>query len=120
MTELYKQCVQVYRKMLTEAQGGSEYKGYLTYLFEDLGYGVSRYTPVMRRLVAMGCVEQIAAGGRGTMSRWRLIKPPSENSYAETTSIRRRSRLADLEERVAALEELAREWAPVPMQSVAS
>jgi hypothetical protein len=97
-----------------------EYKGYLTYLFEDLGLGVSRYTPVMRRLVAMGCVRQVAVGGRGNMSRWKLIKPPTELLYAETTSRRHRSRLAELEERVALLEEWYRQCQDSPMASVAS
>jgi len=103
MTELYKQCVRVYDQM-TSSVLGPVYKGYLTYLFEELGLGVSRYTPVMRRLVAMGCVRQIAAGGRGSMSQWELIMRPTEELYAQATSRRRRSRITELEARVEELE----------------
>ena len=103
MTELFNQCVNVFDAMDRCAEG-SVYKGYLTYLFEDLELGVSRYTPVMRRLVAMGCVEQIAAGGRGSMSQWKMIARPTEALYVHTTNLRKRSRIKDLEARVEELE----------------
>jgi hypothetical protein len=119
VTELYKQCLRVYDRMMDTAADGV-YRGYLTYLFEDLGLGVSRYTPVMRRLVGMGCVRQKTAGGRGTMSQWELIKRPTEALYAEAASRRRRSRIADLEQRVALLEEAMRRWANSQTENVAS
>jgi hypothetical protein len=101
---LYAQCVDVYDAMYEHAVDGT-YRGYLTYLFEDLGLGISRYTPIMRRLVAMGCIRQIVAGGRGVPSEWELVKAPDMETYLQTAGRRQRSRIQDLERRLHAVEE---------------
>jgi hypothetical protein len=102
--QLFDQCVEVYEAMKEEAQDGT-YRGYLTYLFEELGLGISRYTLIIRRLVAMGCINQLVAGGRGVPSEWALLKPPDMDSYFQTAGRRQSSRLADFEARLIAIEE---------------
>ena len=102
---LYEQIATVYTAMKAEAEG-DVYRGYVTYLFEHLGFGISVYTPVMRRLQAMGCMEQIHQGGRGTPSQWQLLKDPTLEDFLASSG-HRRSRIADLEARLAVLEEKA-------------
>jgi hypothetical protein len=101
--QLFRQCVDVYDAMQASATGQT-YRGYLTYLFEDLGLGISRYTPIMRRLVGMGSIRQVVAGGRGVPSEWELIQRPDMDTYLSTAGRRQRTRLSDLEQRLAIVE----------------
>jgi len=108
---LYEQCCKVYDAMNEAAQsrgddGVAVYRGYTTYLLEQCGYSISIYTPVMRRLRSMGCVQQKIRGGRGIPSEWIVIKPPTRQAFAQGGQrwMAQGERITDLEERVAALE----------------
>jgi hypothetical protein len=101
--KLYEQCVRVYDAML-ECSDDGEYEGYLTYLFQRLDIGLSHYTPVIRRMQAMGCIKKVAAGSRNVPSKWKVIMPPTEAKFIAARGTRR-SRIQELEDRVAALEE---------------
>jgi hypothetical protein len=102
--KLYEQLEKVYAAMREEANPETMvYRGYTTYLFEGLGYGISHYTPVMRRLKSMGCIQQLVVGGRGVSSEWKLIKEPTPELFSRYSG-RRRSRLSDLEVTSADLE----------------
>jgi hypothetical protein len=109
--KVYEQSVAVYKAMSEQARDGV-YKGYITYLFSRLGFEFGAYTSVMRRLVAMGCIEQLVAGGRNNPSEWKLVTEPTEELFAQHSG-RRKSRLAaveaqnkELTNRVEALEEI--------------
>jgi len=109
-TRLYEQCVAVYQEMLKNSQispDGRVFRGYMTYLIEGLGYTISNYTPIMRRLRAMGCIQQKVRGGRGTPSEWLVLKAPARQAFAHAGQrwVAQNERIAELEERVAALEQ---------------
>jgi hypothetical protein len=106
---LFEQCAKVYEEMLARSQplaDGRVFRGYMTYLIEDLGYSISNYTPIMRRLRTMGCISQRVRGGRGTPSEWTLHKPPTRQAFARGGQrwVAQNERIADLEERVAVVE----------------
>jgi hypothetical protein len=108
---LYEQCTKVYDAMMKNSQPTGDlssraYRGYTTYLLEQAGYSLSNYTPIMRRLRAMGCITQRVRGGRGTPSEWLLHKPPTRAAFARGGQrwVAQNERINDLEERVSALE----------------
>lgn len=108
---LYEQCCTVYNAMLRNSQPSADpdvrvYRGYTTYLLEQQGLSISIYTPVMRRLRSMGCVQQVVRGGRGTPSEWQVLKPPNRQAFARGGQrwIAQGERIAELEERVSVLE----------------
>jgi hypothetical protein len=112
---LYEQCVTVFNAMTAHsarvlnedpAKECVVYRGYTTYLLEQEGISISNYTPIMRRLRTMGCIEQLVRGGRGTPSEWKVIKPPNRAAFARGGQrwVAQNERISDLEERVAALE----------------
>jgi len=110
---LYEQCTKVYDAMRKnsrivpgEVDDTIVYRGYTTYLLEEVGISISNYTPVMRRLRSMGCIEQLVRGGRGTPSEWRVIKAPTRAAFARGGQrwIAQGERITDLEERVSAIE----------------
>jgi hypothetical protein len=109
MPILYEQCTRVYNAMKERAEvldidpPAYTWKGYTTYLIEELGLTVSVYTPVMRRLQAMGCIAQVTQGGRGSPSVWNIFDPPTVETFRGTSGARH-SRVKELEERVEALE----------------
>jgi len=110
---LFEQCTKVYEAMLKNSQLTGDpsirvYRGYTTYLLEQTGYSLSNYTPIMRRLRTMGCIVQQVRGGRGTPSEWQIIKPPTRQAFARGGQrwLAQSERLAELEARVAILEEL--------------
>lgn len=110
---LFEQCTKVYEAMLAAsslnvASGTHVYRGYTTYLLEQAGYSISNYTPVMRRLRAMGCIVQKVRGGRGIPSEWELVKQPTRDGFARGGQrwITQNERLDNLEARVAVLEDL--------------
>jgi hypothetical protein len=116
---LYEQCLLVYTTMRERsaeriADGGhtaNVYVGFTTYLFEDIGLSISNYTPVMRRLQSMGCIEQLARGGRGMPSEWLLLKEPTEHDFSRSTQRWRkdRERIRVLEQRLDELEALVQQ-----------
>jgi hypothetical protein len=115
-TRLFEQCMNMYAAMLKNSQISPEgrlYRGHTTYLIESLGYTVSNYTPIMRRLRAMGCIEQKVRGGRGTPSEWLIHHAPTRQAFARGGQrwIAQNERIAELEERVSALESIAEEQA---------
>jgi hypothetical protein len=106
---LFEQCTKVYEAMLRLSQPAADgriYRGYTTYLLEQQGYTISSYTPIMRRLRSMGCIEQQVRGGRGTPSEWVVIKPPTRQAFARGGQrwVTQNERLNDLEERLAIVE----------------
>jgi len=108
---LNEQCCKVYDAMNEAAQtrnadGVAVYRGYTTYLLEQCGYSISIYTPVMRRLRSMGCVQQKVRGGRGIPSEWLVIKPPTRAAFAQGGQrwMAQQERISDLEARVEILE----------------
>jgi|ERR1700733_4331648 len=105
-SQLYEQCVKVYTAMTERAEAGV-WTGHTTYLFEELGIGISGYTPVIRRLQAMTCIKQMIRGGRGIPSQWELLGEPTEDKFLQGRPKwgAKDDKIAALEERVAALEE---------------
>jgi hypothetical protein len=109
---LFEQCTKVYEAMLAasniDAAGKRIYRGYTTYLLEQAGYSISNYTPIMRRLRTMVCIQQKVRGGRGTPSEWLLIKPPTRAAFVRGGQrwVTQNERISSLEARVAAIEEL--------------
>lgn len=108
---LYDQCCKVYEAMLRNSQPTDDpmirhYRGYTTYLLESEHLSISIYTPVMRRLRSMGCIQQKVRGGRGTPSEWLVIKPPTRQAFARGGQrwVAQNERIAELEERVSVLE----------------
>lgn len=77
---MFDHCVTVYSKMSEEAVDG-QYEGYSTKLVQSCGLPSPYYTGVMRRLKAMGCVEQQRRGGGNAVSVWTLITPPTEELF---------------------------------------
>lgn len=91
ISAIYDHCVAVYKAMLEEAEmeelDGLVYEGHLTRLIiQDLGLSTPYYTQVKRRLVAMGCIEQLRRGGGHAMSRWKLLTEPTEESFNSIAS----------------------------------
>lgn len=93
---LYNYCVEVYsemEKVATSPEGylareyppeTKIYSGALTKLFGELGIAMPHYTSVLRKLRAMGCMDQIQrGGGPGGQSKWILFYKPSKNLYSE-------------------------------------
>jgi hypothetical protein len=118
---LFQQCLDVYEAMHTQSElqnvidpvtGGITQQrlfiGHTTYLIERIGYTISNYTPIFRRLQTMGCIKQLQRGGRGFPSEWQLLKPPTERDFTRSGQrwIQDRHRLDDLEMRVQALEDM--------------
>jgi hypothetical protein len=114
---LYEQCVTVFNAMMTHSTRVPDkdpdkecliYRGYTTYLLEQCEISISNYTPIMRRLRTMGCIEQLVRGGRGTPSEWKVIKPPTRAAFARGGQrwVAQNERISDLEARVSVLEEL--------------
>jgi hypothetical protein len=86
------------------ADGGSDrhalvYEGFLTKMFRELELPTPYYTHVMRRLVAMGCAQQLSRGGGGSPSRWELLADPDIEMFdaAEAEEKKQPSRLEQLE-----------------------
>jgi hypothetical protein len=117
---LYEQCCIVYEAMAAEskvtllAEAIDEvshpirlYTGHTTYLIEQLGYNISHYTPIMRRLQTMGCIKQLQRGGRGIPSEWQIVKPPTERAFTRSGQrwLHDRARIDALERRVLLLEQ---------------
>src|ERR1700691_4270198 len=108
--KIYEQACVTYAAMLERSEPAKEpgsppvYRGYITYLVEELGFGISHYTVIMRRLVAMGCINQLVAGGRAVPSEWEMLHEPTPALFAANSG-RKHSRIDDLEKRVAQLEE---------------
>lgn len=57
------------------------YEGALTNLFGSCQVSIPYYTPVMRALKKMGCVEQLRRGGGTAPSRWVLYFEPTEEAF---------------------------------------
>jgi hypothetical protein len=111
-TKVFEQCVQVFEAMDRQAilypdRRQRIYEGYLTYLFDEIGLGLSCYSTVMHRLQAMHCVEQWSPGSRNVPSRWIILREPSEDLFMEhAVPSRKHSRVKELEDRVERLEQL--------------
>jgi hypothetical protein len=111
-TRVYEQCIQIFEAMDRQATLYPDrrqriYEGYLTYLFDEIGLGLSCYSTVMHRLQAMGCVKQKSPGSRNVPSRWIILQKPSEDLFMEhAVPSRKHSRVRELEDRVKRLEQL--------------
>ena len=114
---LFEQCVKVFEAMKVNAtaqvDGTLVYRGYTTYLLEQAGYSISNYTPIMRRMRSMGCIEQLVRGGRGVPSEWKVLRPPTRQAFARGGQrwLAQHERITELEERVSALEAILEEQA---------
>lgn len=135
---LFDHCVVIYSAMQEtseEHESGNLYtwEGFLTKLFQDVGYGVPRYTRITRTLSQMGCIEQVERGGGNKPSKWYLHKEPTieDFEYAKgklntrerknTPKARENQRIRDLtttvlenRKRIESLEEINKALAPLP------
>lgn len=84
------------------------YEGHLTGLFQKLGIPNPYYTSVMKALKAMNCVEQVRRGGGPALSKWALLKEPTEEGYVAYAGNMRPNRhagaVAALDQRLRAIE----------------
>jgi hypothetical protein len=108
---LFEHCVKVYEAMVQHSgvsfdadatTSARVYEGHLTRLFGELGLSTPYYTSVRRKLVQMGCIDQVRRGGGNAPSRWILRKPPTAELWNSATTLRRpkTDKLAQLEQRV--------------------
>lgn len=103
---MYDHCVAIYQKMVAEADTNEEndlvYTGHLTKLFASLGFPSPYYTSIMNHLKAMGCVEHLRRGGGNAHSVWKMVTPPTEESFESMVTMLRpqRGRLNQLEQQL--------------------
>jgi hypothetical protein len=109
---IYEHCCSVYQAMLDEStvhdatsDGGDSwqetiYEGHLTKLFQEQGMSPPYYTTIRDLLIKMGCMEQLRRGGGNAKSRWRLVKPPTEELFQTADAMVKRpsGRVAMLEQ----------------------
>jgi hypothetical protein len=114
---MFDHCLLVYEKMAAEAivdeDGDLMYEGHTTKLFQTLGLPAPYYSSIMPHLKAMGCVEHVRRGGGNAFSIWRMVTPPTEDSFQSMVTLKRPKRdkfaqleqqLKDLRDRISALE----------------
>jgi hypothetical protein len=71
-------------------EGDHVYEGHLTKLImQDCGLAQPLYTSVRGQLMNMGCIEQIRRGGGGSMSKWKVLKEPTEDDFREAKALRK-------------------------------
>lgn len=102
---MYEHCARVWDAMCEIAEQTDEgivYEGHTTKLFQRLNLPGPYYTPVMKHLTNMGCVEQLRRGGGSTLSKWRILARPSEESFTSVvgTNATPTGRMAQLEQMV--------------------
>lgn len=121
-TAMFQHCQTIYNAMNDRAEEKTEgriYEGSLSQLFNEIGLGVTYYTPVMNRLKQMGCAEQLRRGGGPSPSLWALHYPPTTELFErarETASQRQQAparsdleqRHKDMNRRLRAVEDWAR------------
>lgn len=90
---LYDHCVTIFNEMSAQArdteENGLVYEGHLTKLFQDCGMAQPMYTSVRQQLMNMGCIFQLRRGGGGAMSKWKILKEPTEEDFREAKSLRK-------------------------------
>lgn len=90
---LYDHCVTIYNEMATQAreteENGLVYEGHLTKLFQDCGMAQPHYTSVRQQLMNMGCIHQLRRGGGGAMSKWKILKEPTEEDFRGAKALRK-------------------------------
>ena len=114
---VFEHAQRVYEGMVAKAAPDGDllvYDGHLTALFRQLRLSVPYYTLIRRKLVAMGCIEQVRRGGGTATSRWVLWKAPELDEWKGTVSVRAergnetsqlRQQVKVLHDRVTSLEE---------------
>ena len=90
----FSRCLEVYKIFEEEAQEEPvlEYEnrmakvwtGRTTQMFVDRKLAQPTYTPVLWKLRAMGCIQQLSRGGGGQPSRWLILYPPTQELFDET------------------------------------
>ena len=82
-------CIRFYSALYTRAEPAAPYPiydGFPTALFRELGYSVNDYGRIVRRLLAMGCIEQLKRGAAGQTSKWALLEMPNLDAFAASRS----------------------------------
>jgi hypothetical protein len=77
-----------YEKMVEEAEtpdpdtdGNLVWRGFITKMYEDLGFHNPEFTYTSRLLQAMDCALQLKRGARARPSEWILIQSPTPANY---------------------------------------
>lgn len=82
---LFDHCTTVYAAMketsAPQEDGTYLWSGFLTHLFQELGYGIPRYSRITGQLKDMGCIVQVRRGTSGSPSEWRLLGEPTQSSF---------------------------------------
>lgn len=82
---LLSHCQKIYAAMhaqsFEDSEGVIHWQGHLTKLFEELGFGVPRYTRITSMMREMGCIVQIQKGSAGYPGDWILVSPPTLDLY---------------------------------------
>ena len=77
-------CIRFYTAMYSRAEPAVPYPiydGFPTTLFRELGYSVNDYGRIVRRLLGMGCIEQLKRGAAGYTSKWALVEMPTLDAF---------------------------------------
>lgn len=104
-------CIRFYTAMRSRAEPAVPYPiydGHPTALFRELGYSINDYARILRRMLAMGCIEVLQRGNGRTNSKWALVDEPTLDAFAATATVPKKpskSRMDTFEDRLLQLEE---------------
>ena len=115
---LYDWSLKVWTEMQTRAtmevlEEGEDpkmiYEGHLTNLFRDLQVPNPYYTTVRKKLMQLGCLVQLRRGGGSALSKWELVKKPSEEAFKDAGELNRvpRGKVGILEQQVRDIKKMA-------------